>query len=212
MPASNTYRDHCRKAARHLSRHDPVMKTLVTGLGPCTLEPGGDPFVILVRSVISQMISTRAAQSIYARLETTVGSPGVLPSSVRDLGEERLRSVGLSRTKAAAILDLAARGLDGRLPFDGLANLTDEEIVTRLTEIRGIGVWTAEMFLIFGLGRLDVLPVGDFGLRAGVQECYQLEDLPGAKKLREIAVPWAPYRSIATWYLWRSRGGVPQSE
>jgi DNA-3-methyladenine glycosylase II len=128
------------------------------------------------------------------------------------LGEAGLRPLGLSAAKAQAILDLAARARDGRLPLDRLAQLSDEEIAAGLTAVRGIGVWTAEMFLIFGVGRLDVLPVGDLGLRAGVQERYGLEGLPGALRLREIAEPWRPYRSIATWYVWRSRGGVPQSK
>jgi DNA-3-methyladenine glycosylase II len=199
------------RARRHLSRRDPVMKAMITAVGRCTLQPGGDPFIVLVRSVVAQMVSTAAARSIYGRLELAVGEAGVTPAAVLALGEQRVREQGLSTTKAKAILDLAERATDGRLPLGRLEELTDEDLVGRLVAVKGIGTWTAEMFLIFGLGRPNILPVGDFGLRAGVRDWYKLEALPGAKQLREIGAVWEPYRSIATWYVWRSRGFVPQS-
>ena len=118
----------------------------------------------------------------------------------------------LSGAETRTILDLATRTHDGSLPLSSLGASTDEDIIASLTAIRGIGVWTAEMFLIFCLGRPDVLPVGDLGLRAAVQEQFKLAALPAAAELRALAEPWRPYRSIATWYLWRSRGGVPQSK
>lgn len=199
-------------ARRHLGRRDPVMKELIAAVGRCTLEPGGDPFALLVRAIVSQLISTKAARTISGRVEAAAGQAGICPEAMLRLGEPGLRPLGLSAAKARAILDLAARASDGRLPPGRLGEMTDEEIFECLTAVRGIGVWTAEMFLIFGLGRPDVLPVGDLGLRAGVKDRYGLEELPGALRVREIAEPWRPYRSIATWYLWRSRGGVPQSE
>jgi DNA-3-methyladenine glycosylase II len=204
--------DLYRKATRHLSRRDPVLKALLGTVGPCTLQlhPGG--FYILVRAIISQLISTAAARTIAGRLEAAVGESGVNPESVLDLSEERLRGLGLSGAKARALLDLAGRVQDGRLPLDQLPGMPDEEAIARLVEVRGIGVWTAEMYLIFSLGRLDVLPVADLGLRAGVQDCYELEALPRPAELRALAEPWRPYRSIATWYMWRSRGAVPQSK
>ncbi len=200
-----------RKAARHLARRDPVLEKVLDGVGPCTLQvhPGG--FHVLVRAIIAQMISTAAALTIAGRLEALLGQQGFTPEGLLALDEQRIRSVGLSGAKARALLDLAARVQDGRLPIDDLPRLSDEEAIARLVEVRGIGVWTAEMYLIFSLGRADVLPVGDFGLRAGVRECYGLEELPGRAELRRIAEPWRPYRSIATWYIWRSRGAVPQS-
>lgn len=198
------------KARRHLSRRDTVLKELTVLVGPCTLTPGGNPFGILARSIVAQLISTKAAASISARVEAAAGG-ALTPEAILKLGESGLRPLGLSAAKAQAILDLAQRATDGRAPLDKLGEMSDEEIANCLTEVRGIGVWTAEMFLIFGLGRLDVLPVGDFGLRAGVKDRYRLDDLPGASKLREIAGSWAPYRSIGTWYIWRSRGLVPQS-
>lgn len=200
-----------RKAQRHLVRRDPILKKLIAAVGPCTLQTNPDSFGILVRSIVSQMISTKAALSISGRLVETLGAAGLTPSSVLALEETRLRSVGLSAAKAAAIRDLAARSANGALPLERLPQLTDEEVTELLVAVRGIGKWTAEMFLIFSLGRLDVLPVDDLGLRAGVREAYGLEDLPGRADLRERAEPWRPYRTVATWYFWRSRGAVPQS-
>lgn len=199
-------------ARRHLNRRDPVMKGIIADVGRCTLTPGGDPFALLVRAIVAQLISTKAARTISGRVVDAAGEEGICPAAMLRLGEAGLRPLGLSGAKAQAILDLATRATDGRLPLDRLAEMTDAEIGASLTAVRGIGVWTAEMFLIFGLGRPDVLPVGDLGLRAGVKDRYGLEELPGALELREIAEPWRPYRSIATWYLWRSRGGVPQSK
>jgi DNA-3-methyladenine glycosylase II len=197
------------RARRHLGRQDPVLRALMARVGPCTLEPGGDRFAALVRAVVAQMISTKAARAITARLETTVG--GLTPAAILAAGEERLRGAGLSGAKARALADLAGHASDGRLPLDSLEEWDDEEVIARLVPVRGIGRWTAEMFLIFSLGRLDVLPVDDFGLRAGVRDHYGLKELPGRPALRALAECWRPYRSVATWYLWRSRGFVPQS-
>jgi DNA-3-methyladenine glycosylase II len=207
----NTPVEQYLKAQRHLARRDPVLKELIKAVGPCTLQRPADPFLVLVRSVISQLISTKAAASIFARLEARVGGNGVTSAAVAVMPEDALRGVGLSRTKTRALTELARRAEDGSLPLADLAGRTDEEVIEVLIPIPGIGKWTAEMFLIFGLGRLDVLPVDDFGLRAGVQDHYGLEALPGKVDLRARAEPWRPYRSIATWYFWRSRGFVPQS-
>jgi DNA-3-methyladenine glycosylase II len=200
-----------RRARRHLARRDAVLKALIARVGDCTLQPGGDGFVVLVRSIVSQMISTAAACTISARIEQAAGKEGISPASVLALGEEKLRAVGLSGAKARAVVDLATRAKDGTLPLGELPEMADEQIIAHLTAVRGIGTWTAEMFLIFCLGRADVLPVNDLGLRAAVQEQFVLAALPGVPELRRLAEPWRPYRSIATWYLWRSRGGVPQS-
>lgn len=201
-----------RKARRHLSRCDPQLAQLLKHVGPCTLQPGGEPFPLLVRSIVSQMISTKAAIAISSRVQAAMQPHGLTPLAVSAASEEILRGAGLSRAKALALKDLAERAVSGKLPLDRLSEMSDEEVIDCLVEVRGIGRWTAEMFLIFSLGRLDVLPVDDFGLRAGVRDVYQLPDLPSRTALRERAEPWRPYRSIATWYFWRSRGGVPQSE
>lgn len=201
-----------RKAQRHLVARDPVLDKIVRAVGACTLRPATEPFRVLVRSIVSQLISTKAAVTIYARLEAAAGPEGVGPASLLALGEERIRAVGLSGAKARAVLDLSARALSGELALDHFPEMSDDEVAAHLVAVRGIGVWTAEMFLIFCLGRLDVLPVGDLGLRAGVQEHYELPDLPDKASLRERGELWRPYRSVATWYFWRSRGAVPQSK
>jgi DNA-3-methyladenine glycosylase II len=205
--------DLYEKARRHLARRDSVLKQLVSRVGPCTLRPDPDGFGVLVRSVVSQMISTAAAVTVSGRLLALLAPHGGLtPDGVLALPEESLRSAGLSGSKARSIRGIATAASDGSLPLGRFDDLDDTAATAALTRLHGIGAWTAEMFLIFGLGRTDVLPVGDFGLRAGFKEQYGLDDMPGAALLRERAEPWRPYRSIATWYLWRSRGFVPQSE
>lgn len=204
--------DAFRKAQRHLSRCDPLLAQLIKRVGRCTLQTGGSAFELLARAIIAQMISTKAALAITARVREALSPHGLMPGAVAAVKEETLRGAGLSRAKAQALLDLAGRSERGDLPLDRLADMNDEDVIACLVPVRGIGRWTAEMFLIFGLGRLDVLPVDDFGLRAGVQELYALPELPGRAALRERAEPWRPYRSIATWYFWRSRGPVPQSK
>lgn len=179
-------------------------------VGPCTLAPGGDGFTALVRAIVAQLISTVAARTIFSRLEANLG--GISPKSVAAAEETLLRSAGLSGAKARAVADLALRVQNGELPIHRFAQMDDEEVIEHLIQVRGIGRWTAEMFLIFSLGRLDVLPVDDFGLRAGVRDHYGLTELPGKNDLRTLAEPWRPYRSVATWYFWRSRGFVPQSK
>jgi DNA-3-methyladenine glycosylase II len=204
--------DVVRKARRHLSRRDPALQRLIKSVGPCTLQPTGVSFVILARSIISQLISSKAAATVYGRLQTALPGSRVAPTTILQAGEVTLRGAGLSGSKARALLDLAERVSTGALPLEHLAEMTDDEVTARLLPVHGIGRWTTEMFLIFALGRLDVLPVDDFGLRAGVRDVYMLPELPDRKIMREMAEPWRPYRTVATWYFWRSRGGVPQSK
>ena len=208
----NSFASIFQKARRHLSRRDPLLAQLIKRVGPCTLEPGAEAFSALVRAIIAQMISTKAAKAIQLRVENALLPKGITPTGVAAASEETLRSAGLSRAKALALKDLAERALSGALPLARLGDMSDEEVIECLVPIRGIGRWTAEMFLIFSLGRLDVLPVDDFGLRAGVQALYELPQLPGRADLRERGEIWRPYRSIATWYFWRGRGWVPQSK
>jgi DNA-3-methyladenine glycosylase II len=187
-----------------------VLRLLIARVGRCTLRPGGDPFAALVRAVVAQMISTKAARSIYVKLETLLGE--ITPAHLLAAGEDHVRSAGLSGAKARGLIDLAQHVTDDRLPLAQLSDLDDEEVIERLVAVRGIGRWTAEMFLIFSLGRTDVLPVDDLGVRAGVKDVYGLAELPAKAALRQLAEPWRPYRSVASWYLWRSRGFVPRSE
>jgi DNA-3-methyladenine glycosylase II len=200
------------KAQRHLGRRDPVLKQLIRQIGPCTLKLELDPFTSLVRAIVAQQISSKAAASINARLVASVGRGGLTPRAILRATDETLRGAGLSASKIRSVRDLAARVHAGDVPLDRLHEHPDEEVITYLVPVRGIGRWTAEMFLIFSLGRLDVLPVDDLGLRMGVQERYGLGEMPGKAQLQEMAEPWRPYRSIATWYFWRSRGFVPRSK
>jgi 3-methyladenine DNA glycosylase/8-oxoguanine DNA glycosylase len=205
----NPLADDIRRAARCLSRRDALLRPLLKAVGPCTLRPSPDGFGTLARSIVSQMISTKAALAISGRLERELG--GLTAAALLAAPEEKLRGCGLSRAKAGALRDLAGRVQTGLLPLRDLSRMADAEVIPLLTAVRGIGVWTAEMFLIFCLGRLDVLPVDDFGLRAGVKEVYRLAELPGRAALRERGEAWRPYRTVATWYFWKSRGFVPQS-
>lgn len=200
------------KARRHLARRDSVLKGLIAKVGPCTLQPRLDGFVALVRSIISQQISTKAAESIANRLLQTLGPGGISAQGILALTEEQLRGVGLSTAKVRSVRDLAVKVQSGAVPIQELSALEDEEVIAKLVPVRGVGRWTAEMYLIFSLGRLDVLPVGDLGLRLGVQDQYGLTEPPDKATLTELAEPWRPYRSIATWYFWRSRGFVPSSK
>lgn len=200
-----------RKAQRHLARRDPVLKRVIAAVGPCTLTFHSDRFALLTRSIISQQISTKAALSIRTRLEQALGRAGITPATIRKASDETLRAAGLSANKARSLRDLAEKVHSGSVSLAAIHEGTDEEVIDQLVPVRGIGRWTAQMFLIFGLGRLDVLPVDDLGLRVGVQRQYELPEPPAMTKLIELAEPWGPYRSIATWYLWRSLGFVPQS-
>ena len=201
-----------RKARRHLARRDPVLRRLVAAVGHCTLAPDrADPFGLLVRSIISQQISGHAARAIGERLRKALGRRGVKPAAILAASDELLRGAGLSANKIRSLRDLAGKVHAALVPLHDLHKLEDEEVIDSLVPVRGIGRWTAQMFLIFSLGRLDVLPVDDLGLRSGVQRQYELDELPKRKEIEELAEPWRPYRSIATWYFWRSFGAVPQS-
>jgi DNA-3-methyladenine glycosylase II len=201
-----------RTARRHLSRRDLILKKLISTVGPCTLQPHPDGFVALVRSIISQQISTKAARAIAGRLEQALGRQGITPKAVLKLSDERMRGAGLSASKVKSLRDLAEKVQEGLVPLTSLHRLEDEQVIETLIPVRGIGRWTAEMYLIFSLGRLDVLPVDDLGLRSGIQKQYGFKKLPVKKEIVELAEPWRPYRTIGTWYIWRSLGNVPQSK
>jgi 3-methyladenine DNA glycosylase/8-oxoguanine DNA glycosylase len=187
------------------------MRGLIESIGRCTLQPGGEPFPTIAMAIVGQLISTRAARTVFARLQAVVGESEFTPQGVLALSTEELRSAGLSRAKAASLREVALRATEGQLPLNRLHCINDSALFDALTAIKGIGPWTAHMVLMFHLGRPDILPVGDFGLRAGVRDLYGLEELPPPGILRELAEPWSPWRTIATWYIWRSRGFVPHS-
>ncbi len=190
-------------AVKYLSKVDPVLKHLIGRVGPFTLKTHRDRFDLLVRSILSQQISTKAARSIRLRLVDRVAPHTISPDSLSTLSDQDLRSVGLSGQKVSYLRDLTEHTRSGRLQLHQLGRLDDETVIERLVEVRGIGRWTAQMFLMFALGRIDVFPVDDLGLRSALKELYGLADLPDKKTCHNISEPWAPYRSIATWYCWR---------
>lgn len=193
------------KGARTLARRDPALRPLVKAHGIPTFRPHADYFDTLVDSVISQQISGRAAESILRKLRESLGGffdPGVMMAAP----DELIRGAGVSPQKLGYLRSLAAHVDGGALDLGGLAARSDEEVIGDLTAIKGIGVWTAQMFLIFSLGRLDLLPTGDLGVRRGMRNLYMLEDLPAPRQMEALAERnrWAPYRSIASWYMWRA--------
>jgi len=195
-------------ATEYLSSIDSVLANVIERVGPCTLEPNPNLFETLVDAIISQQISVKAADAIMARLRSVASiAPGEFftPEVLLPLDYDALRAAGISPQKARYIRDLTERVSSGELNLEELPDLEDEAIISRLIAVKGIGRWTAEMILIFALGRPDVLPVDDLGFVEGVREAYGLESRPSRKELLERGEIWRPYRTIATWYMWRIR-------
>ncbi len=193
-------------ARRHLVRADPVLGELIIRLGPCGLGhgPARDPFQALLRSIVSQQLSVKAADTIFGRFLALFPKGRPEPARLLVFADEELRAVGLSGQKTRYMRDLATRVLDGRLRLSRLDALPDEAVVEALTEVKGIGRWTAEIFLMFKLGRLDVLPADDLGLLNAARTVYGLRRRPAPRQLQRMGDAWRPYRSVACWYLWRS--------
>ena len=199
---------------QHLVGADPVIGAIVEAHGRLDREEGrrgrpADAYGALLRSIVGQQLSTKAARTIYTRLTGLYGDRTPTPAELIDTDPERLRAVGLSRAKAAYLRSLAEHVVAGELELDRLAELPDEEVSAQLTAVKGLGQWTADMFLIFHLGRPDVLPVGDLGIRRAVQLAYELAALPAPSELVTIAEPWRPHRSLASLYLWSSLDNAP---
>lgn len=191
-------------AERQLRASDPVLAVLIERIGPCTLTPDPDPCWSLCEAIICQQVSSKAGESICRRFRALFPGGRPEPEALAALDAEALRSAGVSPQKQSYLKDLACHCLAGSLALDRLPELSAGEIARELLAVKGIGPWTVTMFLIFALNRTDVLPVGDLGFRRAVQLAYGLPALPDEPTLREIAGPWHPYESIATWYLWRS--------
>jgi DNA-3-methyladenine glycosylase II len=200
-----------RAAERHLSVAHPALARVISTVGPCTLRPNSDLFHILTQTVIAQQISSKAAASIGRRFEEILGGDRRTAAAVLARSDEELRAAGLSGGKLRSIRGIAAVVADGTLDLKKLAKMADAEVATALRAIKGLGPWSVDMVLIFGLGRLDVLPVGDLAVRFGVRDWLGLNEAPSPEALTTLAEPWRPYRTIATWYFWRSRGFVPPS-
>jgi DNA-3-methyladenine glycosylase II len=202
-------RAHLAAAEAHLLAADPILAGLIAAHGPCTLTPEPDLFGSLADAIVSQQISVKAAAAIMRRFLALLPGAQLDPRAILALSEETLRGAGLSRAKVAYVRDLAAHVASGALDLATLAIRPDDEVIAALVQVKGIGRWTAEMFLIFALGRLDVLPVDDLGFRRAVERAYGLPGLPAPAALHALAAPWRPYRSVATWYLWRSLNNTP---
>lgn len=204
-------------ALSHLSASDPVMARLVQGRGPLQLTPTTEYFFTLVDAIASQQLSSKAAATIVSRIRALLpeGKPPA-PDAVLALPDESLREAGLSWKKVSYVKDLAQRVHSGELDLSRIAQMDDEEIIKALVAVKGIGRWTAEMFLIFSLARPDVLAVDDYGIQVAMKRLYNLDDLPTPRyahaRMREIAEPWRPYRSYASLYLWRSLDNSPKGE
>ena len=197
-----------RTALRHL-RKDPVLAAIIRRAGPFTMEYGEPVFETLVRSIVYQQLSGRVATVIFGRLQAALGEGPVTPEGILKLRSERMRRLGLSGRKVIYIRELAKHTKKGSVVFDKLSEMSDAEVVEQLTQVKGIGVWTAHMFLIFALRRPDVLPTGDLGIRTAMQRAWKLAELPKPEEMEKIAAAWRPWASVASWYLWRSLDKVP---
>ena len=221
-----------RKALLHLKKSDPVMRTIIERIGPYRIEFGEPVFHSLAEAIIYQQLNGKAALTIFNRFAALAGNP-LTPEGILKLTPEQMRSVGLSKQKSSYLLDMAERAHHGQLDFTRLPDMTDDEVIKHLIQVKGVGVWTAHMFLMFTLRRQNVLPVGDFGIRMAMYKNYLEKKaaraaaaktkkngktakasahkakpvkiiLPNPEQMEKIAKPWEPYRSIASWYLWRS--------
>jgi len=192
-----------RKAINHLKKSDPVMRGIIERVGACRMEFGEPNFHSLAEAIVYQQLNGKAAVTIFKRFTDATGTP-VTPEGILKLSDQQLRAVGLSKQKSSYLKDLAAKTKSGELSFEKLADMAEADVIEHLTQVKGVGVWTAHMFLMFTMRRPDVLPTGDYGIQVAIKKHYRKRKLPKPKDMEKIAKAWAPYRSIACWYLWRS--------
>jgi len=193
-----------RKGLRALCRNDPALACVVRSVGPFTLKPDPGGYEILVRSILSQQISVAAARTIRGRLQALLPAGKLTAQNIDALSDDQLQSAGVSRQKQAYLRHLTSCTLDGTINFRRIAKESDDDVVEELIQVKGIGRWTAQMFLMFSLGRIDVFASDDLGLRNAIQKLYELPEKPSRSELEQHADKWRPYRTIASWYLWRS--------
>ena len=192
-----------RKAILHLKKADPVLCAIIERVGPYRMEYGEPTFHSLAESILYQQLNGKAAVVIFGRFTNAAGDP-VTPEGILKLSDAQMRAIGLSKQKTAYLRDLAQKTKDGLLNFERLADMSNAEVIEHLTQVKGIGVWTAHMFLMFTLKRPDILPTGDYGIQAAMKKHYRKRKWPKPKDMEKIAKSWVPYRSVACWYLWRS--------
>jgi DNA-3-methyladenine glycosylase II len=192
-----------RKAVNHLKKSDPILRAIIERVGPCRMEFGVPEFASVAEAIVYQQLNGKAAATIFKRFTALAGEP-LSPHGILKLTDAQLRSVGLSKQKSSYLKDLSAKTAEGLLDFAKLGELTDDEVIQHLTQVKGIGVWTAHMFLMFSLRRANVLPTGDYGIQMAMKKHYKKRKLPKPKDMEKIARAWDPYRSVACWYMWRS--------
>jgi DNA-3-methyladenine glycosylase II len=192
-----------RRAILHLKKSDPTLRAIIERVGPCRIEYDEPTFHSVAQAIVYQQLNGRAAETIFDRFTNAAGDP-VTPEGILKLSAEQMRAVGLSKQKSSYLRDLAEKTQAGLLEFERMPQMTDAEVIEHLIRVKGVGVWTAHMFLIFTLRRADVLPVGDYGVQSAIKKAYRKRKLPKPKDMEKIAKAWSPYRSIACWYLWRS--------
>jgi DNA-3-methyladenine glycosylase II len=192
-----------RRAILHLKKADPILADIIERVGPYRMNYDEPSFASLAEAIVYQQLHGKAAATIFKRLTDVAGLP-LTPEGILKLSEQQMRAVGLSKQKLSYLRDLAAKTQSREVDFLKLPDLPDEEVIKHLTRIKGIGVWTAHMFLMFSLRRSDVLPTGDLGIQMAVKKHYRKRKLPKPKDMEKIAKCWSPYRSVACWYLWRS--------
>ncbi|MBI5505249.1 MAG: DNA-3-methyladenine glycosylase 2 family protein [Deltaproteobacteria bacterium] len=203
MPTPPTLAKSLDLATRHVAAADARMAALIEVVGPCTLTVRRGRYASLVRAIVGQQVSTAAARTIYGRLETAAGGR-MVAGAITALDDATLRSAGLSRQKVLSVRDLTERVVSGDLSLQRLSALADEAVIEDLTRVRGIGRWTAEMFLMFVLMRGDVLPVDDLGIQNAFRKLYRMRDRPSAERMQKVARVWRPWRTVGCWYLWRA--------
>lgn len=192
-----------RKAVNHLKKADPILAAIIEKVGPCRMEFGPAEFCRLAEAIVYQQLNGKAAVTIFKRFAALAGEP-LTPEGILRLTDAQLRGAGLSKQKSSYLKDLSAKTASGLLDFACLPELPDEEVIKHLTQVKGIGVWTAHMFLMFSLRRPNVLPTGDYGVQMAIKKLYKKRKLPKPKDMEKIARAWEPYRSVACWYMWRS--------
>lgn len=209
-----TFSQRLRQAERELSKRDKKLAPIIKMVGPCRIKPHADHYGELVGSIVGQQLSTKAAVVIWRRVLDLFDGKMPTPQQLIKIEDQKLRDCGLSWAKVRYVKDLAQHIIDGRLDLDHIATMPNEQLIEQLTAVKGLGEWSAHMFMMFGLGRLDILPVGDLGIRKGVQKLYSLKSLPDGAKIITIANKnnWHPYESVASWYLWQSLDNNPDRQ
>jgi 3-methyladenine DNA glycosylase/8-oxoguanine DNA glycosylase len=195
-----------RAAITYLERVDPILGGVIEQVGPYKLKlrDEGTHFAFVARAIIYQQLSGKAAATIHGRFQSLFASGHPEPATLRDASDDALRTAGLSRQKIGYLRDLADRCARGEIAIESVHTLSDDEVIAALTSVKGVGKWTAQMFLMFRLGRLDVLPDGDLGIQKAIKLAYRMRAMPSPERVRRVGARWAPYRSVASWYLWRS--------